>query len=302
MSKIDKFKGIIVAFYAPYDEKGEINAKAAIKLAKFYRDAGVAGLFINGSSGEGFMLSVEERKKVVEAVLGELKGQMTMIVHVGAAATRECVELAQHAQQWGADAVAAVPSVYYRLPEASIELNWTAILESVSIPLVIYNIPQLTGYDLSLGLLKKMVAKGNVIGVKNSSMSSFQTEQFKKAAGNDFIVFNGSDEQYLAGRIMGAEAGIGGTYGVMPELFVHLEKCFAQGLVKEAQKWQILINEIIVELLSFNSLYGAAKEVLKLRGFDIGTVRAPMLPIAASDMPRIRALYEKVMKTIQMLP
>ncbi len=302
MSKIDKFKGIIVAYYAPYDSKGEIDIAAAVRIAKFYKEAGVNGLFINGSSGEGFLLSIEEKKKVVEAILAELKGQMTMIVHVGSASTRECVELARHAEKCGADAVAAVPSVYYRLPEKSIEMNWTAIMQSVSIPLIIYNIPQLTGYDLTLDLLTKMVNKGNVIGVKNSSMSAFQTQQFKKAGGKDFIVFNGSDEQYLAGRIMGAEAGIGGTYGVMPELFVYMEKCFSEGNIAEAQKWQIIINDFVVELLSFGSLYGAAKAVLKLRGFDIGEPRAPMLTITETDMPRIHALYEKIMNAIHMIP
>lgn len=298
MDHLDKFKGIIVAFYAPYDDNGEISIKAAVKLAKFYKEAGVRGLYLNGSSGEGFLLNLDERKKVVEAVLDEFKGDMTMtmIVHVGAAATRESVELARHAEKMGADALSAVPSVFYRFPEASIAYHWSTIIDSTSLPFIIYNIPQLTGYDLTLNLLDKMIKNGKVIGVKNSSMSAFQIEQFKKTGGKDFIVFNGPDEQYLAGRIMGAQAGIGGTYGVMPELFLKLERCFVEGHIEEAQKWQIAINEIIGGLLSFNSLYGAAKAVLKLRGIDIGSVRAPMLPIFEADMSRLHLLHEKVME------
>lgn len=295
MDNRDKFKGITVAFYAPYDNDGEISIKAAVKLAKFYKEAGVKGLYINGSSGESFLLNLDERKKVVEAVLGEFKGEMTMIVHVGAAATRESVELARHAEKMGADALSAVPGVYYRFPESSIEYHWNTIIDSTSLPFIIYNIPQLTGYDLTLDLLKKMIRNEKVIGIKNSSISAFQIEQYKKVGGKDFVVFNGPDEQYLAGRIMGAQAGIGGTYGVMPELFLKMERCFVEGRIQEAQKWQIAINEIIVELLSFNSLYGAAKAVLKLRGIDIGSARAPMLPITEAIMPRIHLLYEKVM-------
>ena len=175
----------------------------------------------------------------------------------------DSVALARHAEESGADALSAVPSIYYRLPEPSIEYHWKTIMDSTSLPMIIYNIPQLTGYDLSMNLLNRMLKMEKVIGIKNSSMSTFQIEQFKKAGGKDFIVFNGPDEQYLAGRIMGAGGGIGGTYGVMPELFLQLEKCYSNGRIEEAQKWQIAINEIIIELLSFNSLYGAAKEVLK---------------------------------------
>lgn len=301
MYDFEKFKGVIVAFYAPYNHDGEISVKAAVKLANFYKDAGVKGLFLNGSSGEGFLLTIEERKQVTEAVLKEFKGDMAIIVHVGTPATRDSVALARHAENCGADAISAVPSIYYRLPEPSIEYHWKTIIDSTSLPMIIYNIPQLTGYDLSLDLLRKMIKMEKVIGIKNSSMSAFQIQQFKKVGGKDFIVFNGPDEQYLAGRIMGAEGGIGGTYGVMPELFLQLEECYAEGRIEEAQKWQIAINEIVAELLTFNSLYGAAKEVLKLRGVDIGTVRAPMLPIAETDRPRIFLLYEKIMGYVKQL-
>jgi len=294
MNNLDKFKGIIVAFYAPYGKDGEVNIDAAIRQARFYKDAGVKGLYLNGSSGEGFLLNLEERKKIVEAVIGEMKGEMTIIVHVGAAATRECVEMAKHAELIGADALSAVPSVYYRLPECSIEYHWSNIIESTELPFIIYNIPQLTGYDLTMNLLNKMIQNKKVIGVKNSSVNAFQTEQFKKAGGDNFIVFSGSDEQYLAGRIMGAEAGIGGTYGVMPELFLKLERYFASGDIGEAQKWQGRINEIINGLLSFKSLYAAAKGVLKLRGIDLGTVRAPMVSIDETDITRLSSLYQKL--------
>lgn len=296
MYNLDKFKGVTVAFYAPYDENGEVSIDAALRQAEFYKNVGVKGLYLNGSSGEGFLLSVEERKKIAEAVITKYKDDMTMIVHVGAAATRESVELAKHAEKVGAHALSAVPSVYYRFPECSIEYHWNQMIDSTELPFIIYNIPQLTGYDLSLNLLKKMRRNKKVIGVKNSSMSAYQIEQFKNAGGEDFIVFNGPDEQYLAGRIMGAEAGIGGTYGAMPEMLLHLEECFASGRIKEAQDCQIKINECITEMLSFRCLYAVTKEILRLRGVDIGSVRAPMMPLEEADLPKVKALYEKIMK------
>lgn len=295
---LDIFKGVIVAFYAPYDDKGEVSLEGALKQAQLYKDAGVKGLYLNGSSGEGFFLSNDERKKITEAVCDKFKDDLTLIVHVGAAATRDSIELAKHAEACGAHALSAVPSVYYRLPEISIEAHWTQIVESTNLPFIIYNIPQLTGYDLSINLLKKMAAKPKVIGVKNSSMSAFQIEQFIKAGGEDFIVFNGPDEQYLAGRIMGAQAGIGGTYGAMPELYVRLDRLFNEGRIEEAQKLQILINEFINELLSCNSMYAATKEILRLRGVDIGSVRYPFVPLSDGERDRMKVLHGRIMEAI----
>lgn len=299
MYDLDKFKQVTVAFYSSYDKNGEVSIEAALMQAQFYKEKGIKGLYLCGSSGEGFLMNVEERKKISEAVIKKYRDDMTMIVHVGAAATRDSVELARHAEEIGADAVAAVPSVYYRLSETSIKYHWDTIIKSTKLPFIIYNIPQLTGYDLSMDLFNKMITDKKVIGVKNSSLSSYQIEQFKKAGGENFLVFNGPDEQYLAGRIMGADAGIGGTYGAMPELFLKLEKCFTEGNLREAQKWQIRINEVISELCSLPCLYAALKEILRLRGADTGIPRAPMLPLKKAELPKVKKIHDKILKFLE---
>lgn len=295
----DDFKGIFIAFYACYDKENNISIEATKKLARFYAEKGVKGLYVGGSSGEGFLLTVEERKKMLEAVMAEVGSELTIIVHVGAAATKDSMELARHAKEVGAHALSAVPNVYYGLPERSIELHWKNIMDSAELPFIIYNIPQTTGYSLSNNLLKKMLSYPNVVGIKNSSMSTYDIQKFKAIGGEKLLVFNGPDEQYISGRIMGADSGIGGTYGVMPELFLKAEEYFSNGNIEKAKEVQFTINEIIGELLSFPSLYGAAKEVVKLRGIDIGTTRLPLEPVDAADMPRVKALYEKVVSSIE---
>lgn len=294
----DDFKGIFIAFYACFDRNGDISEQATKKLARFYAEKGVKGLYVGGSSGEGFLLTVDERKKMLEAVMSEVGNELKIIVHVGAAATKDSIELSKHAEKVGAHALSAVPNVYYKIPERSIELHWKNIMDSAELPFIIYNIPQTTGYDLSINLLKKMLSYPKVIGIKNSSMSTYDIQKFKSLGGENFLVFNGPDEQYISGRIMGADAGIGGTYGVMPELFLKAEEYYSMGDIEKAKEVQYAINDIIVELLSFPSLYGAAKEVLKLRGIDIGTTRLPLEPIGEEDMPRITNLYEKLINYI----
>lgn len=295
----EDLKGIFVAFYACFDNDNNISEEATKKLARFYATKGVRGLYVGGSSGEGFLLTVEERKKMLEAVMAEVGSELKIIVHVGAAATRDSIELSKHAKKVGAYALSAVPNVYYKVPERSIELHWKSIMDSADLPFIIYNIPQTTGYDLSINLLKKMLSYPNVVGIKNSSMSTYDIQKFKAIGGKDLLVFNGPDEQYISGRIMGADSGIGGTYGVMPELFLKAEEHFSKGNIEKAKEVQFAINDIIGDLLSFPSLYGVAKEIVKLRGIDIGTTRLPLEPVDKEDFPKVKELYEKIMNTIE---
>lgn len=296
--ELEAFKGIIIAMYSSYDAEGNIDQEAARRLARHYASTGVKGLYVGGSSGEGMLQSVDERKRMLEAVIAEVGNELTVIAHVGAPSTRDSVELAVHAEQVGAHAVSAVPAIYYRLSPDSVESHWQAIIDSTSLPFIIYHIPQTTGFQLSKALLVKMAAQDKVIGVKISAESTFELQQFKATGGNDFLVLNGPDEQYLAGRSIGADGGIGGTYGVMPELFLKVEECYIQGNMVEAQKWQFIINDLISELLSFPSLYGACKAILALRGFETGQPRMPLLPIGETDQERVSALNKKILDFI----
>ncbi|MGG3283466.1 dihydrodipicolinate synthase family protein [Paenibacillus solani] len=296
---LNKFRGVIVAFYGCYDGNGEMDPQAVRKLARYYKNAGVKGLYVGGSSGEGMLQSAAERKLVLETVMQEVGGEMTIIAHVGAPSTLESVELAIHAESVSADAVSAVPSIYYRLSADSVERHWRAMIDSTSLPFIIYHIPQLTGFHLSTGLLKKLSALDKVIGVKISSESTYELQQFKAAGGDDFLVLNGPDEQYLAGRSIGADGGIGGTYGVMPELFLKLEECINEGNLELAREWQGKINEVISELLQFPSLYGGCKALLKLRGLDIGEPRLPLLPVTDSDQEAVAQLHDKLTRYIE---
>jgi Dihydrodipicolinate synthase/N-acetylneuraminate lyase len=291
---VANFQGVYIALYSAYDNNGEVSRERAKKLARHYVSTGVKGLYVGGSSGEGILQSVEERKAMLEAVLEEVKGELKIIVHVGANSTRDSVELSRHAEQCGADAISAVPSIYYRMSEAAVEHHWQSMIDSSSLPFIIYNIPQTTGFNLSVPLLRKLAAQDKVIGVKMSGESTFDLQQYKMAGGEDFLVFNGPDEQFLAGRIMGADGGIGGTYGVMPELFCTLDHLFKLGRIGEAQSLQNVINDFITRLLRYPSLYGACKHILQLRGVETGEPRLPLLPVRPEDHASLTELNQAI--------
>lgn len=294
---LDRFKGVFVALNAIYDENDNVNSDATKQLVKIYKDKGVSGVYVCGSTGEGFLLSTQERMQVAEAVKQASGDDFTVIVHVGCASTKESIILAQHAESIGVDAVSAVPGVYYRLSAPSVEKHWNGIIDSTDLPFIIYNIPQLTGFNLPLDLFKRMADNPKVIGIKNSEEPVYNMERFRTIAGDDFIIFSGSDEQFLGGRLMGANAGIGGTYGTMPELFVALDRLINDNKIQEARILQYKINDVIFDLLSCPSLYGAAKQVISLRfGINAGQPRSPFLPVEPDD--KVKAIADKIEKYV----
>ncbi|OEC01708.1 N-acetylneuraminate lyase [Lysinibacillus sphaericus] len=297
---LEKYKGIIPAFYACYDELGEISESRTKELCNYLYKKGVKGLYVGGSSGECIYHSLEERKATLKYVAQQLQGKLTLIAHVGAPSTRDSVVLAKYAEELGYDAVSAIPPIYFKFSESSVYKYWTEIMDATKMPFIIYNIPQTTGFDLSINLFKRLIENQKVIGVKNSSMPVMDIERFKATAGEEFIVFNGPDEQYVSGRIIGADSGIGGTYGVMPELFLMAEKFVSAGDFENARKIQHDINDIIVALCSLNgSLYSTIKEVLKLNGVYIGSVRGPLESVSGDDLNKIAGIKALIDNAIQ---
>ena len=291
-----KFTGVFPAFYACYDDNGNISRERASELAAFYQSVGVKGLYVTGSSGECVFHTVEERKATLEAVMEAVGGKMTVIAHIAAPATRDSIELARHAEKLGADAIAMVPGFYYGLKVPVVRKYWCDVLDATdAIPMFIYNIPGTTnGFNLPVELLQEMLATGRTAGVKNSSGSVQDILRFRMAGGEDMAIFNGPDEQYVAGRMMGASGGIGGTYGYMPELFLKLDALVNAGEMEKAAALQKEITAVIYETLKLGSLYAAAKDILKLRGLELGGVRAPFLNLKEEDAAAVRAVYEKI--------
>lgn len=291
MRNLEKYKGVIPAFYACYDETGNISTQGVKALTNYFVQKGVKGVYVNGSSGECIYQSVEDKKIVLENVMSVAKGKLTVIAHVACNNTKDSMELAAHAQSLGVDAIAAIPPIYFHLPEHAIAQYWNDIsLAAPNTDFIIYNIPQLAGVALTMGLFAEMRKNKRVIGVKNSSMPVQDIQMFKAAAGEDYIIFNGPDEQFISGRVIGAEGAIGGTYGVMPELFLKLDELVNQEKMKEAIQLQYTVNEIIYKMCSCHgNMYGVIKEILRINeNLILGSVRKPLAPIIEADMPIIQ--------------
>lgn len=283
MTDITKFQGIIPAFYACYDKEGNISPEAVRELTRWFIQKGVKGLYVGGSSGECIYQGKEERKLVLENVMAEAKGKLTIIAHVACNNTADSQELAAHAESLGVDAIASIPPIYFHLPPYAIAKYWNDISAAApNTDFVIYNIPQLAGVSLTVPLLKKMLENPRCIGVKNSSMPTQDIQMWRDEGA---IVFNGPDEQLISGLVMGATGGIGGTYGVMPELYLELYRCVKSGDLAKALDIQNDCCRIIYKMCSAHgNMYAVIKEILrKLGGPDCGSVRAPLAELVESD-------------------
>ena len=265
-----KYQGVIPAFYACYDKEGNISVEGVKALTRHLIAKGVKGLYVGGSSGECIYQHPDERKAVLEAVMSEAKGKITVIAHVACNNTADSVELAAHAEACGVDAIAAIPPIYFHLPEYAIADYWNAM--SAAAPhteFVIYNIPQLAGTALTMSLLRTMLQNPNVVAVKNSSMPTQDIQMFKDAGiaargEGGFVVFNGPDEQFVSGLAMGADGGIGGTYAVMPELFLKMYELVHRGEMDAARALQYKADRIIYKMCeAHGNLYAVQKEILR---------------------------------------
>ncbi len=281
--KTEKYRGVFPAFYACYDREGRVSPQAVRGLTRYLIEKGVHGLYVGGSSGECIYQSVEERKLTLEHVMAEAAGRVTVIAHVACNNTKDSQELAAHAQSLGVDAIAAIPPIYFHLPERAIAAYWNDI--SAAAPdtdFILYNIPQLAGVALTLPLLREMKKNPRVIGVKNSSLLVQDIQMFR---GEGVFVFNGPDEQFVSGLAAGAVGGIGGTYAVMPELFVRVRELVLAGEWEAAMGLQDRICGVIYRMSSAKgNLYAVTKEILRRQGGpDVGSVRAPLPELSGED-------------------
>jgi len=302
--QIEKYQGVIPAFYACYEENGTVSRDRARKLARHLVSKGVRGLYVGGSSGECIYQEKEERMALLEAVMEEVRGECTVIAHVACNNTNESRQLAAHAESLGVDAIASIPPIYFHLPPHAIAKYWNDISDAApKTDFIIYNIPQLAGVALTPDLFREMRKNPRVIGVKNSSMPTYDIEIFLREGGEDCVVFNGPDEQVVAGRCCGATGGIGGTYGAMPELFLKMDRLIREGHPEQAIPLQHEANAIIEEMCGCHgSMYAVIKAILRINeGLELGSVRAPMPELIPEDMPKVEAAAEHIRQAVSRL-
>jgi len=296
-----RFSGIIPALITPYTSDGKINEPVARRLVDHLISKGIGGLYLSGSTGEGFLQSVEERKYFLELVLDAVRGRVPVIAQVGAMDTATCVALTEHAALAGAAAVSAVAPFYYRHGPEQIRQHYLDIVNAADIPLIIYHVPSFTGSQSSVEFYRELSEVEGIIGVKYTSTDVYTLQRLIAACGEDFQVFNGPDEICILGLVIGCCGAIGSTYNIMPGKFVELYRLVKAGNIEEARKIQFEVNEVIAELLKYDFI-AFEKEILRLQGFDVGSPRKPLQQLTEqqrAEIARVAARFPFLLEEVR---
>ncbi len=283
--KIQKLTGILPALLTVFDEKG-VDTKTTGTLADKLLAAGVDGLYVGGSSGEMVLQSVYERKALLECVMESAAGRGAVIAHIGALSTADTVDLARHAKAAGADAVSSVTPLYYKYSFREVKAYYARIADASELPVIIYNIPALTGMTLSAAQLGEILSIPGVAGMKFTSSDFFQLERLR----SDFpehVFYNGSDEMLLSGLAAGADGGIGTTYNFQPDRIVNIRKAYLANDMQGALRLQSDANRVI-EVILRNGVLPSSKKLLQMMGLDAGLCREPFQPLTEEMIADLR--------------
>ena len=271
-------RGVITALVTPFDAQGKLNESSLERLVEFQIRTGVHGLSPCGTTGETALLTVEERQHIAEIAVRIAKGRIPVLVQTGAASTATTIALTRHAQKIGASAATVVTPWYFRYGDDALIQHYVRVAESVpDFPIYLYNIPQLTGNNLSPNVVHAIADRcPNVVGLKDSCGILAQIIDSAGARGGKFNVAIGSDGLLLSAAVAGIGAGISGNANAVPELFVEFYNAFWRGDLAAAQAVQARIQHARRTLKDGGDL-SLFKAVLTHRGIPAGGVRAPLL-------------------------
>lgn len=267
---VSRLSRLHAALLTPYDADGNISDRCLRRLIGHVKAQGIDGFYIGGSTGEGLLQTTQERLDIF-ATVAEAAGDSPLIGHVGALSTREAQVLAKGCAAQGYDAVSAIPPIYFSYKKDDIFGYYQDILDAAAgTPLIIYNVPALSGVTFTLDDLGRLLAMPCVIGIKQTTIDMYQMEQIQRAF-PDALLLNGYDEMLLAGVASGAKGGVGSTYNVMGRIYSQLMGKLTQGDVVGARGFQSQANDVLDELVRIGVFPG-----LKYLAHRLGVIETPV--------------------------
>lgn len=291
MEKI--FKGIMPALVTPFLEDGKtVNEKVARELIEYLLDQGADGFYVLGSTGEGLVMDEEQRMRMLEICVSQVAGRKPVICHIAAMNFDEAVRLCKHAEKVGADALSAIPPIFFAYTPDNIYNYYETLAQSTNLPFVMYNHPSANG-GMSADTVAKMFEIENITGVKWTVNNYFELMNLKDKTNGKMNIINGPDEMLISGLAAGADAGIGTTYNVMLPQYLEIYKLFNEGKMDEALKVQQKVNRVIGSMREYGVIPAVKYMCEKLR-FSVGNATYPMTSLTDAQ----KAEFDKKLASI----
>ncbi|WP_213192498.1 N-acetylneuraminate lyase [Klebsiella aerogenes] len=293
---VSHLRGVMPALLTPFDAQQNIDRASLRRLVRFNIEQGVDGVYVGGSTGEAFVQSLSEREEVLEIVAEEAKGKITLIAHVGCVSTAESQQLAVAAKRYGFDAVSAVTPFYYPFSFEEHCDHYRAIIDSADgIPMVVYNIPALSGVKLTLEQINQLVTLPGVGALKQTSGDLYQMEQIRRVH-PELVLYNGYDEIFASGLLAGADGGIGSTYNIMAWRYLGIVQALKEGDTAKAQQLQHECNKVIDLLVKVGVFRGLKTVLHYMDVLSVPLCRKPFAPVEDKFQAELKALAQQLMQ------
>lgn len=277
-------QGILPAAVTPFDKDGRFAPAVFERLLERLYSAGVHGVYVCGTTGEGMLQPRGQRQTIVEAAVASTPRGRHVVVHVGAASLDEALALSSHAAKAGAHAISSLPPLSGQFGFSEVLSYYEALARASDLPLLVYYFPDISQSIASTEQLETLCDLPNVFGVKFTDFDLYRMSVLTRP---QRCIFNGRDEVLAAGLLMGADGGIGTFYNLVPELFVQIYAAAAARRWEDARLAQQRANALIRITLEY-PLFPAVKQILAWSGLDCGTCLPPRAPLTLEQQRRLQ--------------
>ena len=289
----EKIQGLINAPFTPFHQNGDINLEPIPAYAAMLQKNGLKGVFINGSSGEGYMLTTDERRQLAEAWIKAAPEGFKVIVHVGSCSVRESRALAQHAQEIGAWGIGAMAPPFPKIGriEELVKYCEEIAAGAPNLPYYYYHIPAFNGAYLPMVKLLEAVDGRipNFAGIKYTYESIYEYNQCRLYKNGKYDMLHGQDETILPSLAMGgARGGIGGTTNYNGRNLVGIIEAWNAGNIEKARQLQNYSQEVINIICHYRGNIVGGKRIMKLIGLDLGPNRTPFQNLTEQEETQLR--------------
>jgi N-acetylneuraminate lyase len=292
MKNYQRLKGLIAASFTPMNADESINLSAIDKYVELIAQSNISGVFVCGTTGESLSLTTDERKKILEKWVTLANGRFKVIAHVGSNSLFEAKDLARHAYETGADAIAAMAPCFFRPGTVKELIDFFAPIakSAEELPFYFYNMPSMTGVSLPLATFleegKKVIP--NLVGTKYTHNNLMEMGECIALNNGEFEVLHGYDEILISGLAFGATAGVGSTYNYLPEVYKGIFKAMEEGNLQKARELQMKSIEIVKIIIKYGGGVRGGKAIMNLIGIECGPCRLPISPMSQEEYEMLK--------------
>ncbi len=285
------FKGAAVAIATPFTENG-INYEELKRLIEFHIANHTDAIVIAGTSGEASTMSDDEHKEIIKFTAEQVNGRIPVIAGTGSNDTAYAVQLSQFAEKAGVDAVLSVTPYYNKCTQNGLIKHFTAIADSINIPIVLYNVPSRTCVNIKPETYAELAKHPRIVAVKEANGDISSILKTRALCGDDLAVYSGNDDQIIPILSLGGQGVISVLSNVAPKMTHDMCELYFNGKVSEAAQLQIDYEDLISALFSeVNPI--PVKDALRIMGYNMGNMRMPLTELEPAHSAKLKELMKK---------